>query len=318
MGYHRRMDLRALRYFVRAAEAGSISAAARQLRVAQPALTRHIRNLERELGVSLFERTARGLLLSDAARQLLSDGREILSAVESAKGRAQGFADLIAGEVTVGITPSVSMILTNPLLRNMQRQAPTISVRIVDSMTGNGSEWLEWLRSEHLDFAVMYDLKSSNELKSVPLLLEDLHLVGKLEKPVGAEISLTSMAQYPLVLPSAIHPLRKLVDRAARERGVPLRIVREADSLLEVKSLIRWEGLYSILSPCAIWEERAHGELLAVRIADPPLTRRVNLVSFARGERRTAVQLTEDVIRSTASELTEFGHWDAVLANVKS
>src|SRR5579862_6654591 len=109
--YAHRMELRTLRYFVRIAEEGSISAASRQLRVAQPALTRHIRNLEKELGVSLFERTTRGLLLSDAARQLLADGRQILAHLEHAKSRAQSFAPVIEGSITVGITPSVSIIL---------------------------------------------------------------------------------------------------------------------------------------------------------------------------------------------------------------
>lgn len=305
------MELRTLRYFVRIAEAGSISAASRQLRVAQPALTRHIRNLEKELGVSLFERTARGLLLSDAARQLLTDGRQILADLEHAKSRAQSFAPVIEGSVTVGITPSVSMILTNPLLKNMQRQAPSISVRIVDSMAGNGSEWLEWIRDEHLDLVVMYANENQAGLKNEPLVSEDLHLIGPMRANDDKEISFDALSRVPLVLPSRMHPLRQIVDRAAEAAGLSLHVAREVNSLLETKSAIRWEGLCSILSPCAIWEERLHADFLALRIIDPSLSRRLDLIGPPHERGRPTAGLTRRVIRSTVCQLVETGLWEA-------
>jgi LysR family transcriptional regulator, nitrogen assimilation regulatory protein len=307
------MELRTLRYFVRIAEAGSISAASRQLRVAQPALTRHIRNLEKELGVSLFERTARGLLLSDAARQLLADGRQILADLARAKSRAQSFAPVIKGSVTVGITPSVSMILTNPLLKNMQRQAPSISLRIVDSMAGNGSEWLEWIRDEHLDLVVMYANDNQAGLKSEPLLSEDLHLVSPMRRSEDREISFEALSQISLVLPSRTHPLRQIVDRAAEGAGISARVVREVDSLLETKSAIRWEGLCSILSPCAIWEERLHADFLALRIINPSLPRRLDLIGPPHERGRPTAGLTRRVISSTVCHLVETGLWDATI-----
>jgi LysR family nitrogen assimilation transcriptional regulator len=312
--YAHRMELRTLRYFVRIAEAGSISAASRQLRVAQPALTRHIRNLEKELGVSLFERTARGLLLSDAARQLLSDGRQILADLDHAKSRAQSFAPVIEGSVTVGITPSVSMILTNPLLKNMQRQAPSISLRIVDSMAGNGSEWLEWIRDNHLDFVVMYANENQTGLKCEPLLSENLHLVGKItESSEEREISFDDLSRFPLVLPSRMHPLRQILDRAAEAAGVSLYVAREANSLLETKSAIRWEGLCSILSPCAIWEERLHAEFLALRILNPSLPRRLDLIGPPDERGRPIAGLTRYAIKSTVCQLVDTGIWDAII-----
>lgn len=312
--YARGMELRALRYFVRIAEAGSISAASRQLRVAQPALTRHIRNLEKELGVSLFERTARGLLLSKAASQLLADGRQILADLERAKSRAQSFASVIEGSVTVGITPSVSLILTNPLLKNMQSQAPSISLRIVDSMAGNGSEWLEWIRDAHLDFVVMYANENQTGLKCEPLLSEDLHLVGRITSDrQDRKIAFEAIPQFPLVLPSRMHPLRLIVDRAAQSAGVCLDVAREVNSVLDIKSAIRWEGLCSILSPCAVWEERLHEDFSTLRIVNPSLTRRVDLIARPNERARPSVNLSCRVIRSTVGQLVEARLWDATI-----
>ena len=305
-----------MRYFVKIAEVGSLSGAARQLHVAQPALSRHMRNLERELGAVLFQRTARGLLVTSAAAQLLIDGREILNAVDEAEARVRRAATVIEGQVTVGITPSVSMVLTNPLLRNMQQRAPSVSLNIVDSMVGNGREWLDWLRDEQLDFAIMYGVENSIGLTCQPLALEHLHLVGKSDGIVkDSEISFTSVFKYPLVLPSAVHPLRQLVDQAALQTGVDLRPVRESNSVLEVKAMVRWEGLCSILAPSAVWEERQHGELFAFRIVNPSLPRQVNLITPAKGRPGAAVRLTELLIRSTAHDLVEMRHWDAILAS---
>lgn len=312
--YAEHMELRTLRYFVRIAEAQSISAASRQLGVAQPALTRHIRNLEKELGVLLFERTARGLFLSDAARQLLADGRQILADLEHAKSRAQSFAPVIEGSVTVGITPSVSMILTNPLLKNMQRQAPSISLRIVDSMAGNGIEWLEWIRDAHLDFVVMYANENQTGLKCEPLLSEDLHLVGRIMRDCeDREIPFGALPRFPLVLPSRLHPLRLIVDAAAESAGVSLDVVREVNSVLDIKSAIRWEGLCSILGPCAVWEERLHEDFSTLRIVNPSLPRRLDLIALPNERGRPPVNLTRRVIRSTVGQLVEARLWDATM-----
>ena len=72
------MDFRSLRYFVQIAELGSITAAAQRLRVAQPSLTRHMHKLEEDLGVALFVRAHRGVVLTAAGHSLLERGTRIL------------------------------------------------------------------------------------------------------------------------------------------------------------------------------------------------------------------------------------------------
>src|SRR5688572_24475969 len=99
------MDLRHLRTFVTVAEQGTVSKASLRLRVAQPALSRQISALEASLGVALFDRVRRRLVLTGQGEQLLADCRNILGAIESLGERARLLQRGDAGVLKVGATP---------------------------------------------------------------------------------------------------------------------------------------------------------------------------------------------------------------------
>src|SRR4051794_34049681 len=98
----RRMELRHLRYFVAVAEESSVGRAARRLNLARPALSRQIHDLERELGVALFERLPRGLALTDAGRAFLTEAQAMLEHADRATQAARRFALGQSGRVVVG------------------------------------------------------------------------------------------------------------------------------------------------------------------------------------------------------------------------
>lgn len=309
------MELRALRYFVAIAELGSFSSASRMLHVAQPALSRQIRNLERELGVPLFHRTARGLLLSEGGAQLLDDGRHILDSVEQATARVRQNGASKREHVSVAITPSASMILTVPLFENVEHSKPSISLNVVESTVGNGAEWLDWIRERHLDLAIMYDVAKPPELRSESILTEELCLVGKSGRQIGAQVGFDTLGQYPLVLPTSIHPLRQIVDRAALRAGVSLRIVEESNSVPEVKWMVRQGKVFSILAPCAVWQERRHKQLFASRIVRPSLPRQLNIIGLPASLRSPSVRSIVQEIKATMHQLVNAGNWNAKLVS---
>src|SRR6201998_724701 len=102
------MELRHLRYFVAIGEEQHYGRASRRLRVAQPALSRQIQDLEKELGFPLFERLPRGVKLNAAGKVFLEDSPRILREVESAKLRAEQVAKGKAGTLRIGIATAVS------------------------------------------------------------------------------------------------------------------------------------------------------------------------------------------------------------------
>ena len=291
-GYDSAMNLRSLHYFVAIAELGSLSAASRLLNIAQPALSRQIRNLEGDLGVSLFQRTARGVVLSESGSQLLDDGREILEMVAQTRARVQQKEPDRRERVSVAITPSVSMILTAPMLTNVERRKSSVALSIVESMTGNGSEWLSWIQERQLNIAIMYDIDELRGARSETVAFEDLHLVGKYRRRWAKGVELKSLAKYPLVLPTRKHPLRKIVDRAARDAGVKLQIAAECNSVLEVKWMVMSGEAYSVLAPCAIWEELRHKHLFSAPIVGPTLRRKLNIICLPSALQSPGVRST--------------------------
>ena len=110
------MELRQLRYFEAVARHAHVTRAARELHIAQPALSKQIRSLEAELGVQLFDRVGRRVELSDAGRLLLPYARRVLRETELARDAIRQRADLSAGQVSIGAPPTVGTQLLPRIL----------------------------------------------------------------------------------------------------------------------------------------------------------------------------------------------------------
>lgn len=123
------MDLRQLEYFVRVAELGSFTRAAIELDIAQPALSRQVRQLEVELRQTLLLRNGRGALPTEAGKLLLEHGRGILHQVQRARDELDRLRGGLHGRVAVGLPNSLARVLTVPLTRAFSRRhAPGATV----------------------------------------------------------------------------------------------------------------------------------------------------------------------------------------------
>ena len=125
------MELRHLRYFVGVGEEQHFGRAAERLHVAQPALSRQIQDLEREMGFLLFDRLPRGVRLSAAGKLFLSDARRILQDVDEAKRRAERIALGKAGTLRIGIATAVSWHgLVVDSFREFRRRQPDVELEL--------------------------------------------------------------------------------------------------------------------------------------------------------------------------------------------
>jgi LysR family nitrogen assimilation transcriptional regulator len=221
------MDIRQLRYFIAIAEEGSLSAAAQRLNVAQPSLSQHVLTLERDLGVTLLDRSPRGVTLTQSGEILLSHARELTLALERAVDSVRRSGAEPVGEVSFGLPSSVSMVLSVPLAETVRLELPQVRLRAIEAMSGFIQTWLE---DQSIDLGILYDVGSVRHLTHRQLMTEELHFFSApdawpFRNRAGSAVRLRDMAPVELVLPSKHHGLRTMIDRFTRSppRWTPCR-----------------------------------------------------------------------------------------------
>ena len=153
--------LRHLRYFVAAADAGSISEAARALNVAQPSVSTAISHLEGQFGVGLFLRKpSLGVKLTPAGAQLLKEARNLLNYAVDFEAMALDLSDSVTGEIHVASFVNIAPIYMAGIIRTFQERYPRVSVRMY---VGNQQEILDGIQSGKFEMALTFDLGLTNE-----------------------------------------------------------------------------------------------------------------------------------------------------------
>jgi DNA-binding transcriptional LysR family regulator len=145
------MELRHLRYFVIVAEEQNVTRAAERLHVSQPPLSRQIHDLEAELGVELFHRTAKSLALTEAGKMFLNEARSVLLRVDKAVETVRAVAHGDHGQLRIGYAPSLTVELLPKALRIFERERPGVRVSLHDL---SSEECLQRLAARKLDVAL--------------------------------------------------------------------------------------------------------------------------------------------------------------------
>src|SRR6266480_4703448 len=197
------MELRHLRYFLAAGEALNFTKAAAQLRVAQPALSRQIQDLEDEIGVDLLRRSSRGVTLTAEGKLFLEEVREMLKRADESLEKVRALARGEYGELHVGYASVPTVEILPPALAAFQKAVPRVKVLLHDL---SSDELITGLRDASLELAIMVEP------------------VG--EQTAGIEFEL--LRTYPLcVAMTATHPFARLksitLEKLAAEPLVGLR-----------------------------------------------------------------------------------------------
>jgi LysR family nitrogen assimilation transcriptional regulator len=302
------MEFKHLRHFMRVARAGSVSRAAQELRLAQPALSRQIRQLERELGVSLFSRHGRGVRLSPAGSLLLERAEAIAHLVHQTREEIKEDRAAEGGRVVLGVPPAAGRILTPPFVARFQQAWPKTALHMVEGVT---SSLQEWLLEKRLDIAILHNPPHLELLDITPILTERMMVIGPpvRGKAQARQFRIRDFADLPLILPSMAHNNRRLVENAAMEHGVQLRIKTEVDSVAFAKAMVE-EGLgYTILTYAAVQDEVKRHRLCAYPIARPALLTMVNAVRLRGQPPVPHIAGAFDILRDICRELVRDGGW---------
>ncbi|MFC4055553.1 LysR family transcriptional regulator [Actinomadura syzygii] len=302
------MDVKQLKALVTVAEAGSVTRAAELLHLVQPAVTRQIRALERDLGVPLFERTRQGMRLTDAGTILLERARRALTELERARAEIQPTPGQVTGIVTVGLLDSASDLLAEPLVSAIARDHPGIELRVLTAYSGHLQQWLD---DGDLDLTLLYDLAGTPSLNVRPLVREKLWAVAPPSAGLRAAdpVPFAEVAAQPLVMPAAGHGLRALIDAAAARAGTAVTIAAQTNSMHVQKRLVRAGHGWTILPGVGIAEDVADGSLSAAPLSEPTLWRSIVLGTPRTGRKAPATDVVVNELTHQVESALSRGQW---------
>jgi LysR family nitrogen assimilation transcriptional regulator len=305
------IEIRELRSFVHIARVGSFSRAAAELYVAQPALSRQIAKLEAELGAALFVRYGRGVRLTSGGAQLLERAEMILNYVAQTGEHVREYSDRLAGHIAVGMPPAVGMKVSAPIIEAFRERWPAVGLHMREGLS---SSLQEWLLDRRVDLAIVYNQPPLEAFDIVPLCSEAMVVVGP-PHPPGSEphgdspMRIRDLADLPLIMPGFPHANRRVLEQAAVQHGVHLRIVLEVDSVTLTKSLVQRGIGYSVLTFTAIAEEVRRGDLRALPIERPAIRSTISLATLREQRASRLVRTMSDVVTEKLRELVVDGAW---------
>ena len=289
------MNLKQIEYFVCVAEAGSFTRAAALLRVAQPALSRHVRNLEESLEVRLLVRNGRGVVTTEVGERYLEQCRGILSQVERANEEIALSRGAMVGKATIGMPPTVCGYLGVPLATRFREAFPKMKLTILQ---GRSSALQEWLASGRIDLALIYNADYLSNVEKTVLQKDNLVLVQPPSETRTDPMPLRELHDFPLIVPSLPNIIRTQIETHLARQGLSLDVAMEIDNIVNLIALVRAGHGYAVLSTRTVrtWE---HGRDLALRpIIEPELTMSLSLVVPFRPATRTqktTIRLIDEV-----------------------
>jgi LysR family nitrogen assimilation transcriptional regulator len=302
------MDVGQLKTLIHVAELGSLSKAADRLHIAQPALSRQIRLLEKELGATLFDRHGRGMVITTTGQQILDHATRVMTELQSIRMAALEEKLSHRGTVTIGTTPTVSEIVTVPLVKRIREAHPQLAIRLQSAFTGH---LLDWLQRDELDLAVLYNPQPQHSLRVVPVMMENLLFIGAGGKGLSLDraVPFSHLANEELVLPSRRHGLRAIMEECASKAGIELHGSVEADSFGAMINLVR-SGFGSTALPLApIYPLVDSGVLCAAPLVDPTPTRKLVLAFPADRPVNPAARFVAETFTSIATDLVRKNVW---------
>jgi LysR family transcriptional regulator, nitrogen assimilation regulatory protein len=245
------MDQRKIKYFFSVIEHGNLSSAAQSLRVSQPTLSRQIQAIEQEFQIPLFVRGGRGMLLTEAGKQLHEGLQSIERQLRLLKTDVTAVSVEPAGEVVFGIPPSPRSLIAVPLVKQYNKAYPRIAIRLVEETSG---QLRDLVANGILDLALTNTTEPAHGIVSQILGRERLVLVG----PVGAKLSIRKdtpikvLGDLPLILTMRPNSLRLMVEDRLGVHGLTANVRFEANTLPLMTDLVTAGLGYTVLPMCGV------------------------------------------------------------------
>lgn len=315
------MNTKQLQYFLATAKQKSISRAAKELDIAQPAISLQIANLEHELKVKLFERDFKGMKLTESGQKFETHAADILSKIQAAKLDITENKEDYSGKVVVGLSQSICNVLSVDLLNELEHRYPNIELTfrvgpsyIVDT----------WLSNNEVDIALCYqDSEHINyEQNTIELIREDLFLYisEKPQNPNYSELVLYSslpfsdLQHYEIFMPDQKDALSKTLVQTAQQTNIKLKTKDGFGQMMTTLHFVT-QGLGLVVCPSSstFHLERCK-QIRAIKLIEPNLQQRVFLV---KAKQTSPVEAVYELIREVTANINAKEDWRGSLSDKK-
>lgn len=234
----RHITLRQFRYFLAVSEAASVAAAARMINIAQSAVTKSIQELEDSLGVKLFERTAKGMVLTQDGHRFQASARKVISAVAEAGQLGRGKPEELTGSLTIGVTSLVAGYYLADLFARFQRSHPSVTISVVE----DAPQFLEdLLINGEVDLAIMVSNALGDpqalEVEALTRSPNRVWMASGHELAEKAELTLQECAVHPQVVLEADR-VENVLNALWSRHGLHPPVLMRSTSLEAVRSLV--------------------------------------------------------------------------------
>lgn len=288
------VNLKLLQAFMLVAEHGSFRQAADLTHKSQSAVTSQIKQLESQLGVQLFHRTTRQVSLTESGVELLESAKRAVHEVELGLRRIQETTDLKRGRIFLACSTTVAATRLAKILAAFESDYPGIEVFVRELTSG---DMHDSIRKGEVDFGIgpMSDIADFN---FETILTENLYALvpKKLRNVGGPTITMTELAQLPLLLLNQATALRAVVDDTARAMGLVLTTryqFNQAQTLISMANA----GLGAAVLPAVVLPEHAHPDTHEMLIVEPEIARQVAIITVKSRSMSPAASRLAQLVR---------------------
>ena len=318
------MNTKQLQYFLATAKQKSITAAAKELDIAQPAISLQIANLEHELKVKLFDRDFRGMTLTESGQKFERHAADILLQIQIAKAEISEDQKECSGKVIVGLSQSICNVLSVELLNELEHRYANIELTF---RVGPSYIVDLWLAEKQVDIALCYedsnhilDTKHVTELINEDLLL---YISERPQNPTYSELVLYStmpfvdLQHYEIFMPDKKDALSKTLVKTANDSSIALKTKDAFGQMMTTLHFVT-QGLGLVVCPSSsTFHLEQSKQIRGIKLIEPELQQKIYLVKSEPLKQSNIVDVVFELIREVTASVHAKNYWRGSLSDKK-
>lgn len=301
-----------LQAFVAVARQGSFSQAAAECGIATSALSKRVQRLEHRVGAALFERRARGVVLTLAGHAFLVRARRLVDEMAELQRDLSGLVQTPSGDVRVALPQRTAGLLAPALVDRCQHELPRVRLTVLE---GTSAQVHGWLMRGEADVAVSHNPDVGAGYTTRPLFTDPLcgfaRATGLADgTPLPEALGIAGLSVLPLLLPRRPDTIRLLVERLCAGHGLRPRVAFEADGTSTLRGMAERGMGVAVFSLSTTWSQAVEaGTLVALPLTSPLLSWTAHLVCSRRAEGAVAIHAVHERMAQEIDALFARGAW---------